>query len=334
MDTSSTHPRSSAVPRISVVVPAFDSERTLGGTITGALTQTHPDVEVVVVNDESRDGTLRVARGFEPLVSVVDQPNAGCAGARNGGLRVATGEFVAFCDADDILLPGALANMLAAWRAAGGGRRLLTANAYPLTQEGINPRRSTVMWSYPPPEDQRLALLEGNFASVFAFGPRALFDELGGFDASLRVIEDWDLWLRAAFAGIEIAYLKEPQALYRWTKGSMSSDSARMFAAEDELLARFAREHDGDLTDAEREYLRTRLRDGSPRRLRENADEALRRGDLDEARRLYRQASALLRHDRKLRVRAASMSAFRPVGHLWRRRVARIDEATGRSELG
>lgn len=320
-------------PRVSIVIPAYNSARTLGGTISGALTQTYPDVEVVVVNDESTDTTLQVARGHEPLVRVVDQKNAGCAGARNGGLRMATGEFVAFCDADDILLPPAIENMMRAWHEQGGGRRLLTVNAQILNQEGINPRRSTVMWSYPPAEKQRMALLEGNFASVFAFGPKALFDELGGYDSSLRVIEDWDLWLRAAFSGIEIGYLKDPQALYRWTKGSMSSDKGRMYAAEDALLARLASTYADRLTDEERAYLDQRLAGPSPRKIRDDADAALRAGNYDRAGELYDQASSLLTHDRKLRLRAVSMTKIPQAGRLWRRRVGAIDEATGRLDL-
>ncbi len=317
-------------PRVSIVIPAYAAAATLGGAVTGALTQTHPDIEVVVVDDGSPDDTAAVARAYGDRIRLVEKSNGGCASARNAGAAAATGEFLAFCDSDDELLPPAIETMLAAYHAAGAGRRAVTGNAYPLTSEGINPRRTTVMSEYPPAHRQRLEILQRNFASVFSLLPRSLFDEIGGFDDSLRVIEDWDLWMRLAHADVEIVYVKQPVALYRWSAGSMSSNSERMIEAENALLVRFEENHRDRLRPEEREYLARRLAAGSPWTLRGRADAALRTGNDAEAGRLYRSASALMPGDRRLRLRAASVGRVPAAARLWRSRDAKIQATVGR----
>lgn len=98
--------------KLSVIIPAFNRERTVGATIESVLACGAP-AEVVVVDDESSDRTSEVARGFGPSVTVVRQPNAGPAGARNTGLRHATGEVIAFLDSDDVWSPGVVPEALA-----------------------------------------------------------------------------------------------------------------------------------------------------------------------------------------------------------------------------
>ncbi len=326
------HPTTAPRPRVSVVIPTYHAERTLGGAITGALTQTYPDVEVVVVDDGSTDRTAAIAHAYGDALTVLTQPNGGTAAARNAGAAAATGDLFVFCDADDVLLPTAVAEMVGAWQAAGGGRRAVTANSYALTEEGINPRRSLVMWTFPPPAKQRLALLQGNFAAALALYPRSLFDELGGYDPGLRVIEDWELWLRTAFAGAEIVFVRAPVGLYRWTPGSLADDSGRMIAGEEELLRDLARDRRDDLRPAERAYLQRRLASPSPRLLRRDADAALRTGDIARARHLYAQSAALLGSDAKLVRKARLLQAVPGAARLARARLLRIDRATGRTD--
>ena len=91
---------------VSILIPAYNAERWLAGTLLSALAQTWPRVEVIVVDDGSEDGTLAIAKSFErSSVKVVTQPNAGAPAARNRALELAQGTFIQWLDADDLLEP-------------------------------------------------------------------------------------------------------------------------------------------------------------------------------------------------------------------------------------
>ncbi|MGT2465470.1 glycosyltransferase family 2 protein [Mesorhizobium atlanticum] len=108
-------------PDVSFVIAAYNAETTLDRAIAGAIAQLGVTVEVIVVDDQSRDGTLGVARAYpEDIVKVVALPeNRGPGGARNAGLDFARGRWVAVLDSDDAVLPGRMAAMIARAEAAG-----------------------------------------------------------------------------------------------------------------------------------------------------------------------------------------------------------------------
>lgn len=86
---------------VSVVIPCFNRESTLARSIHSVLSQTHRPHEVIVVDDGSTDRSLEVAEQFSDSVRVFSQPNAGAAAARNQGIRLAIGDWIAFLDSDD-----------------------------------------------------------------------------------------------------------------------------------------------------------------------------------------------------------------------------------------
>lgn len=318
-------------PLVSVIVCAYQAERTVGAAISSALTQTYPAVQVVVVDDGSTDATGAIARAHQSAgdVVVIEQANMGAAGARNAAMASAKGDFFAFLDADDVLLPNYVEAALATHRAAGPGKWVVVNNAFLMTGVGVPLRRRYLTHPIPPPSGQRLALLHANFAPISSLFPRALYDDIGGMAEELDRCEDWEFWLRAAFAGWH--FVRQPQRtmLYRWVGESLSSDSVAMFAAEDRALQRIYDAHQDQLTAAEREYLNVRLTQGSPRDFAQRGEQALRDGNLSDAAAAFTQASALSPGDRRLRLRAALVKA-RPTAHLMAYRQRRIDTEIGR----
>jgi glycosyltransferase involved in cell wall biosynthesis len=109
---------------ISVVVPTYQREHLIGRALHSVLDQRPCPDEVIVVDDGSTDGTARVLEGFGPRVRVLRQANAGGAAARNHGVQMATSEWVAFCDSDDVWCPGHLDRLLGAVTATGGAADL------------------------------------------------------------------------------------------------------------------------------------------------------------------------------------------------------------------
>jgi glycosyltransferase involved in cell wall biosynthesis len=196
---------------VSVIIPAFRAAGYISDTLSSVFTQTFTDFEVVLVNDGSPD-TLRLIEALAPWrdrLIYIEQENAGAGAARNAGLTVARGELVAFLDADDRWLPGFLesqvrfleqhpacemvyadARMTGDTPLAGKSFMATTPSEGPVTFQSLLTQRCTVLTS-----------------SVVV--RRAAIEAVGRFDASLRRGQDFDLWLRLAHRGVQIAYQRE-----------------------------------------------------------------------------------------------------------------------------
>lgn len=179
---------------VSVVIPAYNSERYLGEAIDSCLQQSHPPNEVIVVDDGSTDGTREVALGFGSSVRYIFQENGGSARARNSGATAAGGEFLAFLDSDDLWLPDKLERQLACFETDpeldlvfGHARQFIC----PLVagQPGIP---STVS-DLPLPAQVPSAML----------ARRRAFDRVGLFAPELRIGDCLDWYARARDAGLK-----------------------------------------------------------------------------------------------------------------------------------
>jgi len=216
---------SSAAPvgLVSVIIPAFNAERHVGQAVDSVLRQTHQDLEVVVVDDGSTDGTVAVVQRFpDRRVRLVCQANGGVASARNRGIRETCGEWVALLDADDYWLPQKIQVQL-----AEVARRpdLLAVGSF-MSYLGEADRPLGVAGMTVGPREQKL-VAEGRL-TPFPPGSTALIrreplEALGGFDESLRhnapAVEDLDLISRLATQG-EVGCVPEVLAVYRLHSGS------------------------------------------------------------------------------------------------------------------
>ena len=184
-----------AAPLVSVVITCYDQARYLDDAIESVLAQTYPHLELVVVDDGSHDNTSEVA-GRYPGVRLVRQDNAGLSAARNAGIRHTNGAYLLFLDADDRLLPNAVADGLAAF--AEHPEAAFVAGRYRfIDAEGVPMETSTAVDFG---EDAYGALLEDNVIAMHGavMYQRLAFQGLGGFDPALPACEDYDLYLRVA----------------------------------------------------------------------------------------------------------------------------------------
>jgi GT2 family glycosyltransferase len=212
------------LPTISVVIPCYNAERYIAATIESVLAQEHPGLELIVVDDGSKDGSVDLVCRLFPQVRIERQANAGVAAARNRGIGLARGDYIAFVDADDIWLPGKLAATLALIQATPGCRMGYTAwQVWPSTEPRPSGADLTALaaaagntaqwcgasgWIYPE------LLLDCVVWTSTVLVQRSLFDEVGMFDISLRVGEDYDLWLRLSRV-TPIVRVARPFAMYR-----------------------------------------------------------------------------------------------------------------------
>ena len=202
-------------PQVSVVIPTRDRWELLQRALRGALGQTGVELEVVVVDDGSADGTPERLAGHsdERLRVVRHERSLGVARARNDGIAAAHGEWVAFLDDDDLWAPDKLSRQLAAGERAGAA--LVFARVVELDAS----LRALRLMHLPRAEGLERTLLDTNViptpSSVLA--RTELVREVGSFDEELRVLADWDLWLALAARGPAascpeplVGYLRHP----------------------------------------------------------------------------------------------------------------------------
>ncbi len=209
---------------VSIVIPCFNQAEFLGEAIESALTQTHPHVEVVVVDDGSTDNTSAVAARF-PGIRVVARANGGLPAARNTGLAATSGAYAVFLDADDRLLPEAVATGVSALRArpghsaAFGWYQEVDVTGHPL------PTPSLARLEGEPYE----ALLKTNWTGGQPTGVyrREILDAVGWFDESLSAAEDYELNLRVVRAS-RVHRHGQVVVEYRRHAGTMSTDPLLM----------------------------------------------------------------------------------------------------------
>jgi GT2 family glycosyltransferase len=233
---------------VSVIIPTFDRRRTLREAVDSVLAQSHREVEVIVVDDGSTDGTRELMAGFtDPRLRYRYQANAGASAARNAGLDLATGDYVAFLDSDDAWKPWHLSLLLAGlerhpqvgliWAetefvdpsgvvtSSPALRLLLSAYGYFSFDElfsSSSPLSSLDVDIPPEYSDHRLyvgdifsAMIMGNLVlTSTAVMRRERLDQVGRFDERLSVGEDYDFFLRACRAG-PVAFADVVDTSYR-----------------------------------------------------------------------------------------------------------------------
>lgn len=242
-------------PMVSVVVPCHNATAYLRATLDGILTQTGPSLEVVLVDDGSSDDPAAIvsACGDERIRFLRQPASGGPSRPRNKAIAVARGRYVAFCDADDVMLPGKLEQQVALLEghprlgmvftnfqvidAAGG---LLEASflanyetLWKIVDQGVGPDGELGR------EQLVLGLLTANFVGTSSVVVRrSVLDDVGGFDESLVSSEDLELWLRIA-RRYPCAYLDLIGHGYRRRADSlMQEDSPRHPLARIEVMRR------------------------------------------------------------------------------------------------
>jgi len=282
-------PGPAATPLVSVVMPSHNSEPTLAESIRSVLQQTLADLELIVVDDGSGDGSLRIAQrcaNQDPRIVVVPQANAGASAARNTGIRRARGRLLAFLDADDTWDPQFLAALTGALVEAGE-----PAIAYCGWQHLGGPVQSTAPYLPPIYEtaDKIAQLLEVCPWPIHALVlPRSLVVEAGGFDEELRLSEDFDLWLRIA-PSVPLVLVPRVLAYYNHHGQQSTVDHARVSLSRWQVQRRFLKRHPQIARQLGRECVR-RLTHG---RLLYHAFERYWARDLRGARMMFR---VLMRH--------------------------------------
>lgn len=227
-------------PTVSVIIPAYNQAQFINQAIESVLAQTFTDYEIIVVNDGSTDNTAQVLAAYGDHLQVITQANAGLSAARNSGLKVARGEFIAFLDSDDLWYSRMLATTVAYLQQ--NPEVDLVCGAWDLIDESgqvIRPANKPSNFRARVRADLLRALATGNLFLVHALLIRKkCFACCGNFDTTLKAVEDWDLWTRMAIHGHKADVIDVPVARYRRHRANMTRDAQRMENASKQVLSK------------------------------------------------------------------------------------------------
>jgi glycosyltransferase involved in cell wall biosynthesis len=209
------------MPIISIIIPAYNAERTILNTIVSVQQQTFSDFELIVINDGSTDRTLEILATIEESrLKVFSYSNGGLPVARNRGIAQATGDYISFIDADDLWTSDKLELQLTALQ-----QQPEAGVAYSWTcnmgekGESFHPGKSVMYTGNVLPQ-----LLMSNFIASGSniLATKEAIATAGEFDPVLKSCEDWDFYLRLA-ARWSFVVVPKAQILYRQSAGAMSS---------------------------------------------------------------------------------------------------------------
>ena len=223
-------------PKVSIIIPCFRQGQYLASAVNSALAQSYTNLEVVVINDGSDDDTEAVASQFKNKIVYVGKPNGGTSSARNAGIKAASGKYVLFLDADDLLHLDAVSWLVDAVRDGDDALSVMGWTDFTKTP-GDRPHAEKLPSPSTPLGQQ---LLTGDIPPVHAYlVARQAVHTNGGFDETLPSCEDWDLWLRlVVFGGLKTTAVGRVGAYYRRYPGSKSTNFIQMDMAGYTILMR------------------------------------------------------------------------------------------------
>jgi glycosyltransferase involved in cell wall biosynthesis len=219
------------MPRVSVLIPTYNCARFLGRAIDSALAQTYKDYEIIVVDDGSTDDTRDVVAQYGSKVLYFFQHNQGLSPARNLTLSKASGEFIAYLDADDMWYPQKLERQVAfldTHPECG-----LVHSEVSVIDEADKVIHCRFNHETQRPVPQAYCIMDllrrCHIQILTVVERRDCLDRVGNFDGRLFVAQDYLHWITVAMHGMAIGYLDEPLGMYRWRNDSLLSNQSRFF---------------------------------------------------------------------------------------------------------
>ena len=211
-------------PAITFVIPAYNAADTLGVTVRSLQAQTRSDWQAVIVDDGSADETYKVAQGLAALdarIKVVTRENGGVSAARNTGVDAADAPYICLLDADDWLDKRYIELMLAPL-----GDIEQPAATYCSYRRVVEDGELPIEWAKDlSGENARRELSSYCVVAVFCVVFRkADYERIGGMNTQLRTAEDWEFWLRLAFADVAYIEVRECLGFYYNRPGTLSTD--------------------------------------------------------------------------------------------------------------
>jgi glycosyltransferase involved in cell wall biosynthesis len=229
-------------PKVNICIPTFNRKDYLKETLDSVFAQTYKDYEIIIVDDGSTDGTEEMIKNGRYKVRYHRQENAGDAAARNKLIELTEGKYITFIDSDDILLPDSVERMVKVME--NEKDEVIVYGPYlRIDQHGnVTGKSKRKLYSGYITEHLFKDIIVHPNGSMF---PKRILEEAGGFDQSLRVCSDYDLWLRLSLKYRFIA-LDKPTFKRRRHTGNLSAGSSKNQIVELKVIEDFYYNKGGD----------------------------------------------------------------------------------------
>lgn len=231
------------MPEVSIIMPLYNCESFISETIDSILGQTYKDFEIITIDDGSTDDTYKlVTTKYGEWVKCVQQKNSGLSCARNTGLSLARGRYIAFIDHDDKWLPNKLETQLSIFKDKPDVG-LVFSDAYIVDKYG---RRINNFFKITRPYRGMVfkKLLKENFIPILTVAvKRDIFNKIGFFSSRYKIAEDWDMFLRIS-QQYPVDYIDSRLAEYRIHSLSFSKNRELVFQECLDVLGRYLKATD------------------------------------------------------------------------------------------
>ncbi|WP_439883017.1 glycosyltransferase family 2 protein [Pontibacter sp. MBLB2868] len=237
----STASESFLYPKVSVIIPVYNSQNVLAASIKSVLLQTYPNIEMIIVDDSSTDQSYAIAKTFESeRCKIIRQKNAGAAVARNTGLEHATGKYIQFLDVDDFLSKEKIEKQILVLEQNPGKVAVCNYIEFfseeELSAKSVRSDQSEFIFSSDNPAEFLINLYGGNGQPHFIqtnswLLPRTLVEEVGGWRRFRCPDDDGEFFARLILASKGVVYVPGVFNYYRRTinKVSLSSNTNRKY---------------------------------------------------------------------------------------------------------
>ena len=240
----------SSTPAVSVVITCYNYGAYVASCLNSVYSQSYKNYEIIIVNDGSTDNSEEQIKPYlkNGSIKYIKQENKGQANAKNKGIQESSGAYIAFLDADDLWAPEKLEKQIPLFQNQKAG--VVYSGQKFIDHEGkIIPgppfRKTLIRKSGKITE----ALFMDNFVPFSsAVVRKKCFTDFGGFDESLSMGIDWDLWLRIS-TGYSFEYVDEPLLIYRiGHPGQMSKNETKRHECSDRIMSKFLEEHPHEIS--------------------------------------------------------------------------------------
>ena len=229
------------MPRVSVIIPTYNCAPYVGAAVESVLAQTWQDFELIVVDDGSTDNTRSILERYLDRIVYLHQENQGESVARNRGIEIARGEYIAFLDSDDLWQPTKLERQVANLKAhpeavlAYSYSYAIDASGEPICFRGSNRIGAGEDGLHQVFEQLIMGNVVANINTVLLRRQSLL--GMTAFDPAIEWGEDWDLWLRLSLAG-PFGFVPEPLACYRMRKPGrrLQIEASDEFVRQSEMI--------------------------------------------------------------------------------------------------
>jgi glycosyltransferase involved in cell wall biosynthesis len=214
-------------PKISIIIPCFNSEQYIEECLKPILTLKYLEIEIIIVNDGSTDNTVEICKKIcDKRIKIINKKNSGLPAARNTGIQESTGKYIISIDSDDIPVTQCWKKMIATLERDENitlcyGRFIKFFNYLPKNEPKIRLKRKR------PSGNIISELVKRNiFGSGMAIIRKSRFSNAGMFNEHLTIGEDWEMWTRLALTG-DFLYFDDIMLYYRQHNSSMTVDLMR-----------------------------------------------------------------------------------------------------------